>query len=317
MSTKGACSSGFDSKPKVCSVHLRFNTTDKFKSLKLNMQRVNSDIFNLQTSLFPADYDSKIIKIAKTYPIGVTKIVVDKEIEEYVWSYLRKVNSTDRSVVGNLNPSPEEMKLLVASWGNVQVHGQPSLLFGVRSTSAVEGDNNGLLWGGVINKLILGSVMAFCSCVLNFITKRKTFVQNWTKKKDVARLNVVASSVHIFYVFDAFSDRNAGDCVQLYEVNLESKLFSNPLQTHPSSLTLLSKQSDTTIPYHDSAYMHGALHHMQFAFHCLASRRVQVKPSQFIDKLIDPIFHRRSLLILSEGLNEETIEVKDQLVVMD
>ncbi|POM75283.1 Hypothetical protein PHPALM_7632 [Phytophthora palmivora] len=90
-----------------------------------------------------------------------------------------------------MNPSSDELKWLAASWGNVQVHGQPSLLFGVRSTSAVEGDNNDLLWG---------------------------------RKKHVARLNVVASTVHNFFVFDAFSYRNAGDCVQVYEVNLERKL---------------------------------------------------------------------------------------------
>ncbi|EEY58480.1 uncharacterized protein PITG_01149 [Phytophthora infestans T30-4] len=81
---------------KFCTVHIRFNVMDKFKSLKLNLQSVKNDILALQ----------------------VTFVV-----------YIPQIGALP--------------------------------LFGIRTTSAIEEENNGLLWGRVRNQLVLGSLMAY------------------------------------------------------------------------------------------------------------------------------------------------------------
>ncbi|POM78490.1 Hypothetical protein PHPALM_3977 [Phytophthora palmivora] len=117
-----------------CSVHLGFNTIDTFKSF---VERATCKFgnFQLQASSFPADFDSKITKIAKSIILQLPSLLGRKKLK----------NMYGTIYANNMNNSPEELKRLAASWGNGHVRGHPSPLFGVCSTSTVEGDNNGLL----------------------------------------------------------------------------------------------------------------------------------------------------------------------------
>ncbi|EGZ30173.1 hypothetical protein PHYSODRAFT_448534, partial [Phytophthora sojae] len=158
---------------KFCSVHIRFNVMDTFKSLKLNMQSVKNDILALQDASTTAGFDHVASSIEGRYPTGISKIVADQLVEEQVFRYLRSIHPTDWCVVGYMQPTAEEKKWLADSWDPFSSHGDPLTLFGVRTTSAAEGENNGLLWKGVRNKLVLGSMMTYCARAIEVVQKRK------------------------------------------------------------------------------------------------------------------------------------------------
>jgi hypothetical protein len=138
-----------------------------------------------------------------------------------------------------MTPTTEESAWLSKSWANVPKHGDSLPLFGVRSTSAVEGDNNGLLWKGVRNKQVLGSLMAYCTRALQVLEKRKKLVSDWNEarfdvtphakelfddeKLRVALQTVIKGAHPIFYVFDAFDPRNASGTAHMYEVDMASR----------------------------------------------------------------------------------------------
>ncbi|GMF58889.1 unnamed protein product [Phytophthora fragariaefolia] len=215
---------------KFCILYIRFNTMDKFKSLKLNLQSVKDDISALQAASTTEGYEHVKSAISAKYPKDISKVVGEKVVDEYIWSCLCSIHPTDWSVVGNIEATPHEAKWLSENWAGIRTHGDPLPLFGVRTTSAIEGENNGLLWGRVRNQLVLGSIMSYCLRVLTVMQKRKKQIKSWKKtncgvtphalkvfekeKLLVAQQNVVQGSAQQFYVFDAFDSRSITDQVK-------------------------------------------------------------------------------------------------------
>ncbi|ETI30159.1 hypothetical protein F443_22720 [Phytophthora nicotianae P1569] len=72
-----------------------------------------------------------------------------------------------------MKATAEETKWIEDNWSSVPKHGDTLPIFGIRTTSAVEGENNGLLWGRVRAQLVLGSVMTYCTRALKVLQKRK------------------------------------------------------------------------------------------------------------------------------------------------
>ncbi|EEY56957.1 uncharacterized protein PITG_10504 [Phytophthora infestans T30-4] len=156
---------------KFCTLHIRFNTMDKYKSLRLNLKSVNDDIFSLQGASTTEGYELIKTKIASKYPAGISKVFAEKIVEEHVWSYLCSIYPTDWCVVGNMKATTKELKWIDDNWSSVPMHGDALPLFGIRTTSAVEGENNGLLWGRVRTQLVLSSVMTYCTRALKNLQK--------------------------------------------------------------------------------------------------------------------------------------------------
>ncbi|EEY70385.1 uncharacterized protein PITG_05788 [Phytophthora infestans T30-4] len=129
---------------KLCTLHIRFNTMDRFKSLRLNL---------------------------KSYPAGISKVFAGKIVEEHVWSYLSSIHPSDWCVVGNMKATTKELKWIDDNWSSIPKHGDALPLLGIRTTRAVEGENNGLLWGRVRTQLVLGSVMTYCTRALKVLQK--------------------------------------------------------------------------------------------------------------------------------------------------
>ncbi|ETN11026.1 hypothetical protein PPTG_10038 [Phytophthora nicotianae INRA-310] len=210
---------------------------DKFKPLKLNLKSVNDDIFSLQGASTTEGYELIKAKIASKYPAGISKVVAEKVVEEHVWSYLCSIHPTDWSVVGNMKATAEETKWIEDNWSSISKHSDALPLFGIRTTSAVQGENNGLLWGRVRTQLVLGSVMAYCTRALKVLQKLKELVQEWNsasrditthalkefgkEKEMVAHQTVVQEDESLFFVFDAFDSRGLGGDAHLCEVNMD------------------------------------------------------------------------------------------------
>ncbi|KAG1693221.1 hypothetical protein DVH05_023686 [Phytophthora capsici] len=269
---------------KFCTLHIRFNTMDKFKSLRLNLKSVNDDIFSLQGASTTEGYELIKNKIASNYPAGISKVVAEKFVEEQVWSYLCSIHPTDWCVVGNMKATTKEIKWIEDNWSSVPKHGDALPLFGIRTTSAVEGENNGLLWGRVRTQLVLRSVMTYCTRALKVLQKRKELVQEWNsascditphalkefekEKELVAHQTDVQRGESIFYVFDAFDSRGLRGDAHLYEVNMDcgtctrctvAEQMQVPCRHMQAVAFWRSRQTNSELPAYDiKHYFHEA-----------------------------------------------------------
>ncbi|GMF10172.1 unnamed protein product [Phytophthora lilii] len=223
---------------KFCSLHLRFNVMDKFKSLNLNESWVNSDVFRLQSSHSTSDFDGSIARMKTRYPVPITKSIGGKTVHEFMPQYLHDIHPTSWSIIGNMRMSDDEKAWLKSSWNEVEAYGEALPLFGVRTTSGVEGDNNGLLWGGARTQRVYKSLRAFCLRAISVCAKRLALGTKWKasgfdltphamklmkqEAASVGKQTVMSVSGPVFLVFDAFGASGKAGCTKLYEVNMAS-----------------------------------------------------------------------------------------------
>ncbi|KUF88342.1 Actin-1 [Phytophthora nicotianae] len=223
---------------KFCAVHIRFNTVDKFKKVKVTKANVNDPIMSLQSSRTIRDFERNIKNLRNRFQNGITSIRDEKPVEEHVWSYLKAIHPMSWTVLGNSTLTAQENKWIENNWKDIPAYGEGLSLFGVRSTSGAEGDNNGLLWKRARNNLVLGAVKAYC---LRAVDTHNTLLQEakgWiaggfditphamklfeAEKKHVAKLTVVPIKGSSFYVFDPFDRSDVASSTMMYETNLAS-----------------------------------------------------------------------------------------------
>ncbi|KAF1774644.1 hypothetical protein GQ600_25003 [Phytophthora cactorum] len=190
-----------------------------------------------QASTTMQEYDKIIDRIRSRFPDALVSGAGEERKEEYVWKYLHDLHPRSWTVLGNCEPSSEKVKWIDKNWSNASSFGRNFPLFGARTTTGIEGDNNVMLWKAR-NKLVYVSLKAFCVRALSVRNKLLIEADNWVvaghdvtphafkyfvyEKKQVVKQTVMPASLCRFYVFDAF-DRNriAGSTVT-YEVNMAS-----------------------------------------------------------------------------------------------
>ncbi|ETM30595.1 hypothetical protein L914_21729 [Phytophthora nicotianae] len=213
-----------------------------------------------------------------------------------------------------MKATAEETKWIEDNWSSIPKHSDALPLFGIRTTSAVQGENNGLLWGRVRTQLELGSVMAYCTRALKVLQKRKELVQEWNiascditphalkefkkEKEMIAHQTVVQEDESLLYVFDAFDSRGLRGDAHLCEVNMDcgtctrctvAELMQVPCCHMQAAALWRSKQKNSGLPPYDiKHFFHKA---------CTVSKMVETFDSTAIG------------LPLYEGL-EQTNEVK-------
>lgn len=128
----------------------------------------------LQKSTTVRAFEQNVAAIEKAFPTGVVSGSGGQRKEEHVWSYLRSIHPINWAVIGNSTLSADELNWLEQNWTNAPVYGTATPLFGVRSTSGVEGDNNGLLWNRTRNNLVFRSLRAYCLRALDTRNKRRS-----------------------------------------------------------------------------------------------------------------------------------------------
>ncbi|KUF92371.1 hypothetical protein AM588_10008974 [Phytophthora nicotianae] len=269
---------------KFCAVHIRFNTVDKFKKQLVTKDNVNELIMNLQSSRTVREYERNIDFIRSRFPIGVLSKHGDKTTEEFVWSYLRRINPISWTVLGNSSLDPGEVKWLDDNWKGAESYGDSLPLYGVRSTSGAEGDNNGLLWTGARNNLLFRALRAYC---LRALTTRNALLKEanaWMaqeldvtphakklfddEKRHVAKLTVVQSNLSCFYVFDPFERSNVASSTTMFETNMANgkcrpcrveEQLNIPCRHIQAVLYELERQNPGRIPvYNTLQYFHSA-----------------------------------------------------------
>ncbi|KUF89179.1 Lysosomal beta glucosidase [Phytophthora nicotianae] len=207
-----------------------------------------------------------------------------KTTEEFVWSYLRRINPISWTVLGNSSLDPGEVKWLDDNWKGAESYGDSLPLYGVRSTSGAEGDNNGLLWTGARNNLLFRALRAYC---LRALTTRNALLKEanaWMaqeldvtphakklfddEKRHVAKLTVVQSNLSCFYVFDPFERSNVASSTTMFETNMANgkcrpcrveEQLNIPCRHIQAVLYELERQNPGRIPvYNTLQYFHSA-----------------------------------------------------------
>ncbi|KAF4135101.1 hypothetical protein GN958_ATG15771 [Phytophthora infestans] len=172
------------------------------------------------------------------FPVGIPSGSGGKPTEEFVWTYLQKIHPTSWTVLGNSDLSEGETAWLKENWKDTSSYGSGLPLFGVRSTSGVEGDNNGLSWKRARNNLVNRALRAYClRAVENHHALLET-AQSWVaeqfditphaqklfdaEQKHVAKLTVLPSQIGCFYVFDPFDRSDVASATKMFETNMIS-----------------------------------------------------------------------------------------------
>ncbi|EGZ21975.1 hypothetical protein PHYSODRAFT_488299, partial [Phytophthora sojae] len=153
----------------------------------------------LQACSSLAGYDRTLAEIREQYP---THLHPGTDREESVADYLESIHPTAWTRFGNYVHSDAEAAAIRERWLGVPSYGDPLPLYGTRTTSANEGENNALQWN---NARIEGAPSA-------------TAIDE--EVRSVAKMSVLESSNSSFYVDESKLDAKNNAYTRRHEVNL-------------------------------------------------------------------------------------------------
>ncbi|KAL3656685.1 hypothetical protein V7S43_018465 [Phytophthora oleae] len=97
--------------------------------------------------------------------------------------YLRKMHPVSWTKFGNCVVEPEEVSAIATDWDEARSYGAPCARFASRTTSAVEGQNNVLLLGGVRDWEVLDALVLFCNLTVEIMTEKRKKAKTWLAAK--------------------------------------------------------------------------------------------------------------------------------------
>lgn len=165
---------------KFCTLHIVFNICHHFKSVDDDIQRVKPFVYKLQACTSLRAYEAVLGEIREEFPVPVKPNTTD---ELYVADYLHDLHPTCWTRFGNSKLSEEEQQHINCNWKNEDAYGSPQPLFGYRTTSGAEGENNALLLDGIRSVTVPESFRLFCIRILKVVKVRETTSSNWIKNK--------------------------------------------------------------------------------------------------------------------------------------
>ncbi|EGZ24888.1 hypothetical protein PHYSODRAFT_444722, partial [Phytophthora sojae] len=121
---------------KLCAWHIYFNVCSHFRAVEPNIDNIKGLIFRLQATTTQTQSAAE---------------------------YLRALHPGSWTKFGNCALDPEEIFAVEIQWKQARSYGAPCALFAGRTTSAVEGQNNALLLGGVRDCQVLEALVLFCN----------------------------------------------------------------------------------------------------------------------------------------------------------
>ncbi|ETK79214.1 hypothetical protein L915_14905, partial [Phytophthora nicotianae] len=140
-------------------------------------------LFRLQATTTLNDYNGTLAEIQTQFPAERTRFVNGKSETQRVAQYLRAIHPVTWTQFGNCPLSPEEISAVTTEWEILPVYGRACALFDTSTTSAVEGQNNGLLLGGVRDCQVFEAFVLFCNVALEALVKKKKKAAKWLKEK--------------------------------------------------------------------------------------------------------------------------------------
>lgn len=121
-------------------------------------------------------YEAALASIASTYPLAIHPRT---QREETLSDHLRKIHPTSWTVFGNSEHIVAKLEYLRSGWPLHKAYGRPTPLFGIRTTSAAEGENNGLLWCLARVRSPPLVLVAFIERSISLLEKKCARLQSW------------------------------------------------------------------------------------------------------------------------------------------
>jgi hypothetical protein len=136
-------------------------------------------VFRLQASTTLVEYDVVLAEIDASFPNSRTLKVNGVDHAQTVAEYLRKIHPTSWTQFGNCTFTPEEATAVDGRWGTIESYGGSCSLFAGRTTSAVEGQNNGLLLAGIRDCQVFGALLLYCDVMVETLHSKHKNTRDW------------------------------------------------------------------------------------------------------------------------------------------
>lgn len=161
---------------KFCSYHISLNVADKFGLIEDDAVRARSLVMKLQATRTFLEYEMVMQEIRSVFPMSPDRDATS------VASYLGSIHPTSWTRFGNcIKLNPAETIAIDTHWHNVPVYGKPLPLFRVRTTGAVEGENNALLWDGLRDQIPPHAMISFGERCVDKLARRRDLLYAWKR----------------------------------------------------------------------------------------------------------------------------------------
>ncbi|KAE9004115.1 hypothetical protein PR001_g17800 [Phytophthora rubi] len=168
---------------KFCAWHLYFNVCGHFRKVEQNIDRIKGLVFDLQASTTLNEYEHVLAQVQELFPSPRTVMVNGAAQAQTAAQYLRGIHPTSWTKFGTGVLSLEESEAVDSEWKCVTSYGDGCPLFGGRTTSAIEGQNNALLVAGIRDNQVMGALVLFCNSVVEVIAIKTKTARSWMKAK--------------------------------------------------------------------------------------------------------------------------------------
>jgi hypothetical protein len=161
---------------KFCSLHIAFNVAARFRLTDPEKLIARGLVQKLQKVSTRIQFEAILDEIREALPRPINEGTAD---EEYVSDYLKAIHPTSWTLMGNYSLSAAEVEWLQHEWVDIPSYGEPLPLFGVKTTSGVEGQNNATLWSGLRDSFPQAALELFCLDAINTLRNKRDQACTW------------------------------------------------------------------------------------------------------------------------------------------
>ncbi|KAF1787040.1 hypothetical protein GQ600_22381 [Phytophthora cactorum] len=146
-----------------------------FKTVEPNIESIKGLMFKLQAASTLNEYEDVLSEIGNQFPSPRNVTVAGQVESQTVKQYLRTIHPTSWTRFGNnLLTQDADLEECEFVWAACP-------LFGGRTTSAVEGQNNALLLSGVRDSQVFDACLIFCNAAVATLSAKKKSAQTWLR----------------------------------------------------------------------------------------------------------------------------------------
>ena len=176
---------------KFCSMHIVFNINDRFKLSGDDVTLLQRLVFQLQRSRTVSEYNPNLASINLAFP---DPIHAGTDGEQRVADYLNAIHPVNWTQFGNFELNEAELALVQSRWKDSPHYGQAVPLFGISTTSAIEGDNNGLLCHNIRDKHPPAAFPMIIDRTVASLTRRRGIARDWMS----SRFNITPKAKSVY-----------------------------------------------------------------------------------------------------------------------
>ncbi|GMF43810.1 unnamed protein product [Phytophthora fragariaefolia] len=157
--------------------------TEQHSRIEASNRDAQGLIFRLQATTTLDEYNKALAVVEKQFPGVRIRSVNGQRQTQSAAEYLRALHPGCWTKFGNCALDPEEISAVEVQWKQARSYGAFCPLFAGRTTSAVEGQNNALLLGGVRDCRVMEALVLFCNLAVETLNDMKKKAKKWLAAK--------------------------------------------------------------------------------------------------------------------------------------